>query len=238
MAVISDVGRALRTLLGHALPAGAEIHFSPPAVCSAGAAQLPAQPAGAGPAGGVYLVLCWVRADPNGRQSGERDVRAADGSLLGRQAPARRYELRYLVTARAPTAEAEHELLDAVLLAVTELDALPSACLPKSLADCGLPVMLQVCSEPPAGSVPDHAGFALLISPPLLPPLRTELAPPAAELAIGLRRTPPTPSPPAPSPPAPSPPAPSPPAPSPPAPSSPAPPNGRQWRRRAHVVED
>jgi len=139
----------------------------------------------------VHLVLCWLRDDPDGRQSGDRDVRADDGTLLGRQAPARRYELKYLVTARAESAEAEYELLDAVLLAVTGLDALPSDCLPKGLADAGLPVFLQVCSErTPAGAgVPAHAGFELAVSAPLLPPLQTELAPPAAELSVGVRRT-------------------------------------------------
>lgn len=138
----------------------------------------------------VRLALCWLREEPEGRQSGDQDVRAADGTLLGRQAPARRYELRYLVTATAGTVEAEHELLDAVLLAVTGLDALPADRLPAGLADTGLPVFLRVCAEPAlaAAGVPPCAGFELSVSAPLLPPLQTELAPPAAELAVGVRR--------------------------------------------------
>jgi hypothetical protein len=181
--VISDVGRALRTLLRQQVPADAAIHLGPP-VDGPGGAN------GAGP--GVHLVLCWLRDDPGGRQSGDTDVRAADGSLLGRQAPARRYELRYLVTARAESAEAEYELLDAVLLAVTGLDALPADCLPKGLADQGLPVFLQVCADPAVAiashGVPAHAGFELNVNAPQLPPLQTELAPPAAELSVGVRR--------------------------------------------------
>lgn len=178
--MISDVGRALRTLLRPHVPAGAAIHLGPPPGDAAGPA--------------VHIALCWLRADPNGQQSGDRDVRAADGTVLGRQAPARRYELRYLVTASADSAEAEYELLDAVLLAVTGLDALPGDCLSKNLADAGMPVFLKVCTDPMAGpspgpsGVPAHAGFELTVNAPLLPPMQTELAPPAAELAIGVRR--------------------------------------------------
>ena len=212
-AVIPEVGRALHTLLRPQVPASAAIHLGQPVDPPAGV--LAAN--GAGPA--VHLVLCWLRADPNGQQSGDTDVRAEDGSLLGRQAPARRYELRYLVTARAESAEAEHELLDAVLLAVTGLDALPAECLPNDLADTGLAVFLQVCAEPALASsgIPAHAGFELNVSAPLLPPLQTELAPPAAELSVGVRR----------------------PMPQRPAPLSPQPTaaGGRQWRR-AKVAED
>jgi len=164
----------------------------------------------------VHLVLCWLSEDPDGQQSGIRDVRAEDGTLLGRQAPARRYRLRYLVTARAETVEAEHELLDAVLIAVSGLDSLPPDCLPKGLADTGLPVLLRVCPEPAIASsgIPEHAGFELDISAPLLPPLQTELAPPASELAVGMRR------------------------PMPQRHGEPAPAgNGRQWRR-ARVTEE
>ncbi|HEY0639575.1 MAG TPA: Pvc16 family protein [Pseudonocardiaceae bacterium] len=171
--VISDVGRALRTLLRPRLPGEAAVHLGVPA-----------------DERGLYLTLQWLREDPSGRQSGLEDVRAGDGSLLGRQAPARRYELRYLVTARAESVEDEHELLDAVLLAVTDLEALPADCLPKGLADAGLPVRVAVCAEPLGGAAPPAGGgFALLVNAPLLPPLQTELAPPAAELAMGLRRT-------------------------------------------------
>lgn len=223
MAVISDVSRALRTLLRPALPPTAAIHLGPAAGSPTAA---PSDATTASPAGSaadtpaVHLVLRWLREDPNGRQSGDRDVRADNGTLLGRQAPARRYELRYLVTARAGSAEAEYELLDAVLLAVTGLDALPADCLPKTMVDTGLPVYLQVCPEsmPATAGLPAHAGFELTVSAPLLPPLQTELAPPAAELTVGVRRTVP---------------------PVPPSPLLPQPAagSGRQWRR-ARVAED
>jgi hypothetical protein len=185
MAVISDVGRALRTLLRGHLPAGAAVHLGRPA----DRATTPAAN-GAGSEPAVHLALCWLRDDPSGRQSGDWDVRTEDGTLLGRQSPARRYELRYLVTARAESVEAEHDLLDAALLAVTGLDALPPESLPKGLADAGLPVFLRVCAEPALASagVPAHAGFELNVSAPLLPPLQTELAPPAAEVALGVHR--------------------------------------------------
>jgi hypothetical protein len=190
-------------------------------------------PAEAAPA--VRLALCWLREEPEGRQSGDQDVRAADGTLLGRQAPARRYELRYLVTATAGTVEAEHELLDAVLLAVTGLDALPAERLPAGIADTGLPVFLRVCAEPAlaAAGVPQCAGFELSVSAPLLPPLQTELAPPAAELAMGVRR--PLPQRPAPQGPAQQRPAQQGPAQQGPAPAAGG--NGRQWRR-ARVSEE
>jgi hypothetical protein len=238
VAVISDVGRALRTLLRPHLPSHAVIQLGPPVDASdQGRATDPA----------VHLVLRWLRDDPNGRQSGDTDVRASDGTLLGRQAPARRYELRYLITARADSVEVEHKLLDAVLLAVAGLDSLPGGCLPKGLADTGLPVFIRVCADPaPNWSVmPAHASFELNVSAPLLPPLQTDLAPPAAELSVGVRRrlpprqalSPQRPAPPprqALSPQRPAPPSqPAAPLPQPPAADAPdtTVPTGRQWRR-------
>lgn len=196
--VISDVGRALSALMRPALPASAAIRLGP-------APAEAAEPA-------LHLALRWVRDDMSGRLSGERDVRADDGSLLGRQGPPRRYELQFFVAAVAATVEEEYELLDAALLSVTGLDAIPAEHLPKPLVDTGLPVLLSVSGAAPVTGAP--SGFALLVSAPVLPPLQTELAPPAAEMSMGVRRTPPGP------------------------PPAPVPPNGgRRWRR-ATIDED
>jgi hypothetical protein len=162
--VIPSVDQALRDLLRKRLPDGT-------AVLLAGSTALVAEQ----PQQAVSLTLFGLRDDARGRSAGWDDVRDADGTLLGRRGPTRRYELSYVVQAHAADAESEHELLGQALIAVTD-------------EDTGLELRLGQ-SLPCELGFPPQAGFVLTVSAPYVPPIDTELARPADEMHLGVART-------------------------------------------------
>lgn len=179
--MIPEVDAALRTLIERHLPAGGQVRFGPP--------QSASEPAPAV----VNLFLFGLRDDQRGRVSGWDDVRDAQGMVLGRQPPARRYELSYLVTAWADDVANEHALLDAALCAVGAADALPADCLPPGLGGEGLPVLVRLAEPGPEGLWPalgmPRATFVIAVSAPLLPALDTDLAAPAKDMRLDLSRS-------------------------------------------------
>ena len=123
------------------------------------------------------------------RQSGFEEVRDARGSVLSRSDPPRRYQLSYLVTARAPKIAEEHELLDIALRALTDGEALPESCLPPALAEIGMPVRVELDKAGPGHlwtslGMPARAAFVLSVSAPHRPAPDTDLAPPAEKIAL------------------------------------------------------
>jgi hypothetical protein len=157
--VIPTVDQALRELLGKRLPDGAAVLLGPPD--------------GGQPA--VSLTLFGLRDDTRGRGAGWDDVRGADGTLLGRRAPTRRYELSYVVQAHAADAETEHELLGQALIALTD-------------GDSGMELRLGEALPCELG-FPPAASFVLTVSTVYVPPLDTELAKAADEMHLGVART-------------------------------------------------
>jgi hypothetical protein len=157
--VIPGVDQALRDLLRKRLPDGTAVLLAAPE---------DKQPA-------VSLTLFGLRDDARGRSAGWDDVRGADGTLLGRRAPTRRYELSYVVQAHAADAETEHELLGQALIALTD-------------EDTGLDVKLGQ-SMPCELGFPPRASFVLTVNAQYTPPVDTELAKPADEVHLGVANT-------------------------------------------------
>ncbi|SDT82467.1 Protein of unknown function [Streptomyces sp. TLI_053] len=91
----------------------------------------------------VCVFLYDVREDHSRRASGAGEVYDADGFLAARRAPARWFELTYLVTAWASRPQDEHRLLSQVLRCLVSTDALPARLLTGSLAELGLIVGLD-----------------------------------------------------------------------------------------------
>jgi hypothetical protein len=157
--VIASVDQALRDLLRKRLPDGTAVLLAVPK----------------DPQQAVSLTLFGLRDDARGRAAGWDDVRDADGTLLGRRAPTRRYELSYVVQAHAADAETEHELLGQALIALTD-------------EDTGLELRLGE-TRPCELGFPPRAGFVLTVSAPYVPPIDTELARAADEVHLGVART-------------------------------------------------
>ena len=159
--MIPTVDQALRDLLRKRLPDGTAVLLAAPE---------PMRPA-------VSLTLFGLRDDPRGRSAGWDDVRDADGTLLGRRPPTRRYELSYVVRAHAADVESEHDLLGQALIALTD-------------EDTGLGYELRLGESMPCelGFEP-LASFVLTVNAPYVPPIDTELAKPADEMHLGVART-------------------------------------------------
>jgi hypothetical protein len=162
--VIPGVDQALRDLLRKRLPDGT-------AVLLAAQTDLGADDKRTA----VSLTLFGLRDDTRGRSAGWDDVRGADGTLLGRRAPTRRYELSYVVQAHAADAETEHELLGQALIALTD-------------DDTGLDLKLGE-SMPCELGFPPRASFVVTVNAAYTPPLDTELAPPADAVHLGVANT-------------------------------------------------
>ena len=157
--MIPGVDQALRDLLRKRLPDGTAVLLAVPE---------DGQTA-------VSLTLFGLRDDARGRSAGRDDVRGVDGTLLGRRAPVRRYELSYVVQAHAADAETEHELLGQALIALTD-------------DDTGLELKLGQ-SMPCELGFPPRASFVVTVSGQYVPPIDTELAKPADEMHLGVSKT-------------------------------------------------
>jgi hypothetical protein len=177
--VIGDVNRALCGLLTPLLPAACEVRF--------GAPVPPIR--GAGPDDqALVLFLTDVREDAEAGGTEWVDVRDDDGTLLGRRPPIRRFELHYLVTAWAADADAEADLLDAVLAAVDPGRRLDPALLSDTFA--GAPVVLRLVGDAAAAytrlGLPARTVVALVANAPLVLPIDTDLAAPADNITLDM----------------------------------------------------
>ncbi|MEU6283999.1 Pvc16 family protein [Streptomyces sp. NPDC047028] len=191
-----DVDETLRTFLAPWLPARTELSFEAPG------AELRA--AGHGSAGKegtsrksarrvVTLFLHDVREDVSGRGAGIADIRDAEHKVVGRARPVRRYQMTYLVTTEAGTAQKAHELLGRVLSAFATCDVLPAACLQGSLV--GAPGALEVRVAEDIGPVGQsdlwsawgtvpQASFTLMVVAPLVPEAHYEVGPLVKTVAL------------------------------------------------------
>jgi Pvc16 N-terminal domain len=172
--MIAEVDEALCRVLARVLPKGTVVRLDPPK--PTWQTEKPSQ--------AIDLFLFNLAGDPRGQHSGWEEARDPDGRVLSRQDPPRRYHLSYLVTARAPEIAEEHELLDTALRALTDSEALPESCLPESLLDTAMPVLVDLDPAGPGPlwtslGMPARAAFVLSVSAPHRPTADTDLAPPA-----------------------------------------------------------
>jgi uncharacterized protein DUF4255 len=175
--VIADVNRALRGLLTPLLPAGCGVRFG-----TAG-----------GPADDAALVffLAEVREDEKGGDTDWEDIRDADGRVVARRPPIRRFDLYYLVTTETADPDVEAALLDAVLTAVDPGKRLAADLLGEELA--GRPVVLRLGDGVPYPLA--RTTLTVIANAPLVPPVVTDIAAPAESIRLGVaapgRATPP-----------------------------------------------
>ncbi|MGH9117552.1 MAG: DUF4255 domain-containing protein [Acidimicrobiales bacterium] len=192
-AVLNDVAQSLRSLIQSAVPSNGGlplISFAPPTAAWAADQDDPV----------INLFLYDVREDQDGLGSYELDIRDDDGKVIGRLPPPRRYQLSYLVSAWSKDPEAEHEMLGAILVTVPDDPALPAEHLVGRLVEQGLPVRIAV-GRPVAGAntwdlwsalgSPPRTAIEIVVTAPIVPGLRTDLAPPAVKLDLGVTKEPP-----------------------------------------------
>ncbi|MFJ9558592.1 Pvc16 family protein [Streptomyces fuscichromogenes] len=152
--------------------------------------------------------------------AGWSEVRDADGRLLGRQPAVRRYRISYTVTVWSGPAAAghetspatpeafqeasrraieEHDLLGLLVDACTNTDTIADDHLTGALAEAGLPSFVRCGGDEPGRStqglwpglgIAPRAHLMLELVAPVLPPLVTDLAPPAREIALGAGQLP------------------------------------------------
>jgi hypothetical protein len=177
--MIAEVDEALCRALARVLPKGTVVRLDPPK--PTWQTEKPSQ--------AIDLFLFGLAGDPRGAASGYEEVRDARGAVLSRTDPPRRYQLSYLVTARAPKISEEHELLDTALRALTDGEALPHSCLPEALAEIGMPVLVDLDPAGPGHlwtslGMPARAAFVLAVSAPHRAIPNTDLAPPAEKIDL------------------------------------------------------
>ncbi|MFF9688450.1 DUF4255 domain-containing protein [Streptomyces sp. NPDC014623] len=133
--MIHEVDEALRRLLGGSglTASGVEVVFDAPTNDWAARRSAPT----------VCVFLYDIREDNSRRGSSAGEVYDADGFVVARRAPARWFELTYLVTAWAGRPQDEHRLLSQVLACLVSTDTLGPDLLTGSLAELGLIVGLD-----------------------------------------------------------------------------------------------
>ena len=181
--MLHEIDTALRSLLAAELPAGTAVRFDPPEV------------SWRGPQPVVGLFLHQVQEDVDSRVAAWSEERDADGALLGRRAPVRRYQVHYLLTGWAADVAREHELLGAALRGLARHDAVAAEHLTGSLLAAGLPVLLAVARPGPAGARPElwsalgvvpRPAIDVLVTATVVPPLDTELTEPPARVDLAV----------------------------------------------------
>ncbi|MGW6261643.1 DUF4255 domain-containing protein [Streptomyces sp. NPDC055085] len=189
-----DVDESLRVFLRQRLPERVNISFeAPSAGRDPGTAAESRRGASKRDKPTVTLYLHEIREDLGGRGAGIRDIRNADEKVIGRTLPMRRYQMIYLVTAEATTAEKSHELLGQALMAFISCDTLPPSCLQGYFR--GSPARMEIrAAEDISPGIKDdlwsafglapRASFALTVLAPLVPEERYEVAPLVTSLAL------------------------------------------------------
>jgi Pvc16 N-terminal domain len=191
--VLNDVDQSLRSLIQSAVPTNGGpplVAFQPPTPDWAAELTDPT----------INLFLYDVREDTDGQTSDDADVRDGGGRVVGRQPPMRKYQLSYLVSAWTKDPEEEHAILGAILASVPDEPAIPIEHLRGRLIDQGLPVRIKV-GVPLTGAntwdlwsalgTPPRTAIEVVVTAPLVPEIRTDLAPPAEKLELGVKKEPP-----------------------------------------------
>jgi len=203
VSMVRDADLSLANWLARVLPPGTGVRFDAPRAAWEGRVSGSAF---------VSVFLCTVRRDTRDLpRSGWSEMRDQDGRLVGRQQTARYYRLSYLVTAWAAAAEdgggdetsrqtlEEHELLGLLIDACTRTDTIAADHLAGTLAESGIPCFVR-CAEDddgrsseslwPGFGIAPHAHLELELTAAVVPPLETELAPPAREIVAVARQKP------------------------------------------------
>ncbi|MEV4772597.1 Pvc16 family protein [Micromonospora humida] len=179
--MIWDVDLSVRAWLGHYLPADVPVVFDPPDRCARRAdGDL------------VSAFLLDVEEDSAGVSATWDELRDADGQLVGRRPPGRRYRFNYLLTAWAADTEREHRLLGDLLVGCASCTALPSGFLTGAVARANQPVVVRSAPrrEGDAGSAwvgyggTARTGLHLQLLVPFVPETQTDLAPPPREVSV------------------------------------------------------
>lgn len=97
----------------------------------------------------VNAFLYDIREDLKRRDVGPQPVRNADGQVVDRRPPPRRFKLSYLLTAWTQRPEDEHRLLSQLLSCFIQYDELPEEVLPGALVDLEVPVLVTLALPPP-----------------------------------------------------------------------------------------
>jgi hypothetical protein len=133
----------------------------------------------------VNLFLFDVKENTHRRDVMYEEVRDADGTLVARRPPPRRFDLHYTVTGWAPKALMEHNLLGVVLRCFAAFDIVPRELLPAALAELPYEVLLGVGAGTKRSMLLSLGGeqkacFDLCVTV-AVPPLQQVLVPPPVQ---------------------------------------------------------
>lgn len=181
--MIHDVDESLRELIRRDVMngTGLEVSFETPSAEWSSRRTAPA----------LSLYLYDVHEDLKHREVQFQDVRNAEGIIVERVMPPRRFKLSYLVTAWTQRPEDEHRLLSAVLSCFIRSDALPPGVLQGGLAGLGEPVRCTIALPlPPERSISDvwstlgsglKASLDLVVTAPFVLQRYLPVGPPVTE---------------------------------------------------------
>lgn len=181
--MIHDVDESLRELIRRDVMngTGLEVSFEIPSAEWSARRTAPA----------LNLYLYDIHEDVKHREVQYQDVRNAEGIIVERVMPPRRFKLSYLVTAWTQRAEDEHRLLSAVLSCFVRSDALPPAVLQGGLVSLGEPVRCTIALPlPPERSISDvwstlggglKASLDLVVTAPFVLQRYLPVGPPVTE---------------------------------------------------------
>jgi hypothetical protein len=188
--MLGDLDRSVAAFFAPLLPDGTAIRFEAPAPAWA---QAPPE----APLLAAHLHDIRESAQPPAAEA----VLARDdaGRATGWQLPVRRYRVSYLLTAWTSDGPAsQHDLLGAILVGCSTVQAIPPDCLRGVLATQGHPVLLSCAPADhapaapefwPSLGIPARTSLSLLVVLPVVPPLITELEPPVQDLKVATENT-------------------------------------------------
>jgi hypothetical protein len=183
--MLDELGAAICSHFGEALPAGTTVSLEPPS------------PGWADPStGAVSLFLYQVLEKTDGGSAGLwTEDRDADGRVAGRRSPERCYDFCYLVTAWSASLERELALLGEILRSVAHAPLVPAEQLVGSMAHARGPLTLAIGRGgfPPAQSsiwaalgLPPRTHLDLVVTAPVSSALQTDLARPPETIDLGM----------------------------------------------------
>ncbi|HEY2578053.1 MAG TPA: Pvc16 family protein [Streptosporangiaceae bacterium] len=188
--MLGDLDRSVAAFLGRLLPDGTAVQFDPPAPSWA---QAPPK---------APLLAAYLHDIRESAQAPAADaVLARDdaGRATGWQLPVRRYRVSYLLTAwTSDGPPSQHDLLGAILVGCTTVEAIPADCLHGILATQAHPVLLSCAPADhapaapefwPSLGIPARTSLNLMLVVPVIPPLITELEPPVQDLKVATENT-------------------------------------------------
>ncbi|MGW6278574.1 Pvc16 family protein [Kribbella sp. NPDC055071] len=179
--MLDELGTAIGSRLGEVLPSGTTVSLEPPDQTWKDRVSL-----------FLYQVLENQDAASAGLWTEERD---ADGRVVSRTAPERRYDFCFLVTAWAGSVELEFGLLGNILRSVAHAPLIAEDQLTGSLARARGPVTLSI-GRPGSRSVqpeiwsalglPARACLDLVVTAPVPSDVEADVAPPPDTIDLGV----------------------------------------------------